>query len=74
MTEKQFRYAASCNRMDMGKCNKFLEENQKEEYTCDDWIACFYSESEPIKTGSDRPLMSPMSVNGTYCYTTRQWS
>lgn len=76
MSEKEFLYAALCNYREKGreKAQKYIEENPKSEYDCDDWIAVFYSDPEVIKTGDARPLVNPLSNNGTYCYTTRQWS
>lgn len=76
MTEKEFICAALCNFGASGqkKAVKYCEENPKGEYTSDDWVAVFYNEPEVIKTGEARPLMKPLSMNGTHCYTTRQWS
>lgn len=76
MTEKEFLYAALCNFGQKGqyKARKYIEENPKAEYSCDDWQAVFYSDPEPIKTGDARPLLNPMSMNGTFCYTTKQWT
>lgn len=75
MTEKEFVYAAFCNFGAIGqkKATKYCEANPKDKYTSDDWIAVFYSDPEPIKTGSKRPLVSHMIGNGTHCYTTKQW-
>ena len=76
MTEKEFLYAAFCNYGQKGqdKAQKYIEENPKADYSCDDWVAVFYSDPEPIKTGEARPLVRPMVMNGTHCYTTKQWS
>lgn len=76
MTDKEFLYAALCNYRAKGqeKARKYIEENPKGEYTCEDWVAVFYSDPEYIKTGKERPLMSPIGEPGNYGYTTRQWS
>ena len=75
MTEKEFLYAALCNHGQIGKemAQKFIEDNPKAEYSCDDWIALFYSAAEPVRTGLARPLMKQLRNNGTFCYTTKQW-
>lgn len=76
MSPKDFLYAALCNFGGKGKekAQKYIEENPKDEFTCDDWIAVFYSDPEPIKTGKDRPLMRPICDPNNHGYTTRQWS
>ena len=76
MTEKEFIYAASCNfgQKGINKATEYCKANPKSQYDCDDWQAVFYSEPEPIKTGDKRPLVRPMFGNGTFCYTTKQWS
>lgn len=75
MTDKEFIYAAFCNFRDKGKkkAQEYVDAHPKAEYNCDDWVAVFYSEPDPIKTGGSRPLMNPMPNNGTHCFTTKQW-
>lgn len=75
MTEKEFLYAAECNGGEkaLKKAKEYIKEHPKDDYECDDWVAVFHSESDHIMTGDERPLRSPMFMNGTYCYTTRQW-
>lgn len=76
MTEKELLYAARCNggAASVKKAEAYIQEHQKEEYTCDDWRAIFYSDPEPIKTGGARPLMNPISEPGNHGYTTHQWT
>jgi hypothetical protein len=76
MTKEEFLYAARCNfhKSGLAKAQKYIEKNPKDDYDDKDWVAVFYSDPEPIKTGKDRPLMSKIGEPGNYGYTSRQWS
>lgn len=76
VTEKEFIYAALCNFGAKGKekAQQYTVNNPKEDYSCDDWVAVFHSDTECIKTGKDRHGMSRICERDNHGWTTRQWT